>query len=496
MKVIRDALRIIALIAAASVLLAACATIPQTSSKVSGMPAWVTRTPPPSGGYTYFVGSGSNPSGDLAKANESAIHSLSADVARYLGVNIKSETRVQTQGDLKSFETTMAESISETSSARVADFTVADRWIQHNGQTVTVFLLGKYATGALEREKTRIENLATERHDAIAVPEAKADALGAQHSVYQAAVLYMQAAAASARLGGENADVLFERNLKKAVDALGRIDLTVLRDNISGMIGQPLPEPFKLAVTAGNSNIPLAGVPFIGTYKVERSGGRSTTEVQHFRSGADGILDVTRPAPRAFGPGTIVVRLDVKAALEPLQGLPSKYLGLVGGLEQQVNGITATLRYTVSSVAATIPTGVLVMDLDRAGGRISGDDAASGIVQTLTADGYSILPIPSNASIVGIDNADLVTIVRNNYSPKIKRLVVGEAQITSFDQSDGSYLVEVSGKVEVADLSSGKVLYSVSQVTWSRAGGASSAIAAAFRSLGNSIGTDIANHLP
>lgn len=488
-------LRTVVLTIFVTLLLASCAT---TGTKSVSTPSWVSTTPPPASGYTYFVGSGSDTSGNLGAANENAVHSLVSDLTRYLGVTVSSSTSVETRADLQSFQTKVTERIHETSSATVGDFSVIDRWIQREGDQVSVFLLGRYKTSALETEKARLAALQRERTDAVLVPEKAGDALLQNGHPYEAVVKYLDAALAASGANVENASVKFDRTMKKAIAAVASIQVVPLTDNLEGMVDEPLPHSFlaQVIVHEGSNPAKVVGVPFRVSYPVQRSGGRTGTETKLIKSDRDGNLSVSVPSPQLIGRHAVTAALDLHAELAPLLRLkkPAEK-ALVTSLEQKVNQARAVFHYTTSSHAVSIPTGVLVMDLDRGGSPIPADDAASGIVSALTAAGYDILPIPSNPSILGIDFPDLVKVLRNNFGSRIKRAVIGTARISGFEHSEGNYIVKVSGTVEVAELASGKVLFSTNQVKLSRASDATSAITAAFKDLGTSIGDEIRNTL-
>lgn len=483
------------MICGAMLFLSSCVTV--KSGRTTTVPSWVTTTPPPSSEYTYFVGSGSDTQGNIAAANENAVHSLIGDVTRYLGVKIDAQTSVETEADVKNFQTRMTESIQESSSAKVGDFSIVDRWVRSDGKQVTVFLLGRYRTSALDAEKKRLDALERERSDAVVLPERQGDELMAQGRAYAAAAKYMQAALAAASSKVDNSAIKFERNLKKAEGAVASIELTPLVDNLEGLLGHPLPGALSLEATssAGGSRTPLPQVPFRISYPVLRSGGRSGTAEMRATTGADGRLAVKLPSPQLIGRQSVSVSLDLLPQLDPLLRLPKTERTFVAPLEQRIDSLHVVLHYSTTSQAASIPTGVLVMDLDRAGALIPDSDTASGIISALTQAGYDILPIPPNPSVLGIDDGDLVKILRNDYSDKIKRAIVGEAKISDFQQSGGNYIVKVSGSVEVADLETGKVLFSTSMIKLARASGAASAITAAFKDLGISIGDEIRNRL-
>ena len=80
-------------------------------------------------------------------------------------------------------------------------------------------------------------------------------------------------------------------------------------------------------------------------------------------------------------------------------------------------------------------------------------------------------------------------------SPADRRVVYGIVAIQKFTEGDG-YVVQVGGTMHVVDLQSGRMLYTRTLSTRSRANNASSAISAAFQSIGRTFGRDIARKLP
>jgi len=475
--------------------LMSCVSAPSTERETA--PPWVTSTPPSSSEYTYFVGRGADTHGNLAAANEEAIRSLAADVTRYLGVATTSQTTIETREDLKSFEMKLTESIREPSTAKSEDFGLVDRWTRRDGSQVTVFLLGRYKTSALQTEKSRVQALERERTDAVALSEKEGDRLLARGRPLSAAKKYLQAASASTGPQITDARVKFERNIKKAEEAISSIRLRIVSGDLHGRVGRPLPKPFEVEVSgsAGGSTVPLSNLPFIVSYPILRNDGRQGTETMSVTSDPKGIITVKLPPPQLLGEQSVTVSLDMSPELAALRAPVVPDRPLVTALEKRIGAVRVVLHYATTSEAASIPTGVLVIDLDRGGTPIPHDDTSAGIVNALTQAGFSILPIPSNRSILGIDDPDLVKIVRNNFGNKIKRVILGKARISGFEQSDGTYIVKVSGNVEVADLATGKVLLSATQIKLSRASDASSAITAAFKDLGTSIGDEIKNRL-
>ena len=65
-----------------------------------------------------------------------------------------------------------------------------------------------------------------------------------------------------------------------------------------------------------------------------------------------------------------------------------------------------------------------------------------------------------------------------------------------FEESEGNFLVKVSGTVKAADLATGTILFTDSRSKRSRGGNTVSVINAAFRGLGKEFGEALAAGLP
>lgn len=492
-------LQLIAITLTAFAFMAACATIPsrEVRPRAPSPPKWVHAPPKATDEFTYFVGSGSDASGNSAAAEQKAIQGLAAQVADSIGAGAGGQLTPATRADLRTLEQRLREGIRDPSTPGLKGFAVTERWVEHNGGRVTLHLLARYRTSALEAERSRLAALERERTDPVAVPQTRGEELLANGKPYAAAVQFMEAALAATRL--ENAAAEFQTNIEKAEAAVADIRLETVTNDIHGQLDRRLPKPFLLEVTAGGKpNQPVPGARFRISYPVLAENGTPgtvTMAITEAKSDSRGRVSIDLPSPHLFGEQTVTAVLDLSSALDPLLHAPGADQELVTSLEKKIDSVRAVLRYHTTSEAASVPTGVLVMDLDRGGSPIPGDDTAVGIESALTNAGFNILPIPSNRSILGIDLPDLVKILRNNFAGKIRRAIVGQAQISGFEHTDGNYVVKVSGHIEVADLASGNVLFSTSQVKLSRASDASSAINAAFKDLGKSIATEIKNRL-
>jgi len=475
--------------AAIVLLLAACAT-----AGGGQVPRWVSVPPSPSQQYSYFVGSGSDAGGALLGAQQRAEASLVEEIVRFVGGGTRSKLTVAQAGELARFEQRVRSEVSAPAASEERDVVVVDRFVQHEGAEVTVFLLGRCLSGALRTAQERLNTAVAGETGAAAASEPEREEPSGEGTPFEAARAYIAAAIAAG--GSEGTDARVERAIRKAGEAIGEINLEKLTDALHGLIHKSLPSPFRLRVTSADGS-PLSGVAILATYKTAQPSGSFSTVSDHLRTDESGVAELGLPPLTFIGSGKVSMALDLQAELAPLQGLGAAYRPLVEGLVQKVQAKRVEFSYSVTSESTAVRTGVLIVDVDGSGNFMWGDATTSGVVEALAPLGFMLTTVPGNPSVVGIDDPDLLMIVRNNFGGQFRRVMLGQAAITAFRQeAGGGYRVEVSGKLKVTDLVTGKILASASRVASATGATGVGAVNAAFGDLGAQLAIEIANRLP
>lgn len=480
------------LAAALLILAAGCA------SSGGGRPGWVDNPPADTQNSFSFVGVGSNPGGDEAGARQMAGSQLVSEITRFLGVKITAETTVEAKDAFGQFESNVTQRINESSQAQIGDLRVVDAWTERGPSGVTVYLLAEYDRGALLEEKARLEAVFAEREEAISGPEGEGNALMAEGAYYRAALKYSEAALAAVSSSVDNAAIKFERNMNKVKEALSRIRLIGLNDNITGTLNGDLEEPFNLKVTGGAdaSASGLEGVDIRVSYKVLRRNGRLSPTSEYFRTDGAGMVAFSRPPAAFVGEEILTMSLDMRSVLEPLAELPDPFYAQVEGLEQIINQKRVNFRYEILSNAKEIPTAVLLVDRDRGGNPLGRSDTASGLLEILTEEGFLVYLLENQPQYASLSEAELLNRLTSEWGGRYERLIFGFAGIDSFEESDGAAMVQVSGEAKAVDLASGAVLYSANGRSRARGSSQTGTISAAFKNLGKNLGEEMINNLP
>ena len=175
-----------------------CSSVPSGKDRT---PAWVSSPPADTADSAFFVGAGSDPSGNLSAAEQGAVASLIGEVTRYMGVRITSDITVEARATLDDFQQMVTERIQQQSGAQVSDFRVVEKWTAREGSAVTVYMLGQYNRRSLEAEKARLEAVFREQQEASSRLETLGNEFEQKGEYYKAAVAFCEAAAAAVTSG-------------------------------------------------------------------------------------------------------------------------------------------------------------------------------------------------------------------------------------------------------------------------------------------------------
>jgi len=472
-----------------SLLMLACAGAPKTIQP----PDWVLSNPADDAEFTYFVGHGVD--GDLPTAEEAALGAIVDDIMRFIGVKITSESTAEAKASLDDFQASVRQVVKQSGSADVKGFRIADRYVYRDAKGFTVYLLGKYVKNDLNAEKRRLESEFAERQEAISGPEEEGDKKALLGDHYAAFSKYVEAASAAMTSTVANASIKFERLIQKAKESLSLISLEAARDSFSVMVNSPFPERIRVRAKAGGDG--LANVPLIASYKEVNDRGRSTIKNISLVTGGNGVVDFLPPPVTFVGKGQITVYLDASAVLSVFDKAPRSVQTLINGLNDEASGKRVVINFEAMSAAKTIPTAVLVLDVDTVQKPTGSRDVESGILQALSSAGFATRTVSVDVnSMISQGEQEFVSTMKETYGSQIKRLAYGTVMIEEFTEDSGSYIVKVSGVVKVVDLETGSVIFTDSRFKRARAGNSTSAITSAFRGIGLEFGEKMAAELP
>ncbi|MFP4430207.1 MAG: hypothetical protein ACOCW6_04210 [Spirochaetota bacterium] len=478
-----------------AILLFGCASGPESTGPTE-VPDWVLGAPPQEAGYAFFVGAGTDDEGRVVSAEESASLSMIDSIVRYLGVEVTSQSTAEARATLDDFEAEVNQQIRQESEARLEGFQLVDRFVDRRGESVTVYLLGRYEERVLEAERRRLRGLFEEQIALVEEPADEARRLLSAGDYFQAAQKYLDAAAAAASSNIRNADVKFTENIRSAREVVSSFEFVKQNDDLSTFVAEPFTDRFVAQLRRSDNGRPVPNARIVASYRERLQNGRMGIRTASLRTDADGYVSFAPAPPRAVGEWSLTMSLDLTDQLSPLDAVRGEDARFVDDLRDSIASQRTVFSYQVLSRSRSVPTGVLVADTDIAGNILGSNTTAAGVVQFLTDADFNVqlLPVDSRLLLSG-EISEVVRRIRSEVGGSVDRVILGVVGIEEFEEADG-VLVKVSGSVSAVDLDTETVLYSTSTFQRSRGNSANSAISAAFRSMGLKVGEEMANNLP
>jgi hypothetical protein len=480
-----------------------CTSAPEGSNSTVGTPKkpeWVENPPTSTDNTVYFTGSGTAAEEEgPARAERNAIRAVIDSIIDRLGIEVADSTTIKAQDTLNKYTSRLEEALSIAAGETGGAVHIADRYVEKQDNTITVFLLAAYDRSELRKEREMLWKVFFEHEDAVVRVEQRGNALYNEGYFYQAAVAYLEAAAQAFTSSIYNSDLVVRTNLRKAADSVNRIEITTENNNLATKVGVPFQSPFLVKVTNGRNGpgSALAEVPIVVTYRKLTDDGNLETDRKYIQTSGQGIAAFYRPAPQFVGSETLTMQIDLSMHLEPLRDLSAGLASEVGILEEVVRSKEAEFRYTSLSRAKEIPTGVLFIETDRAGTPQASNDAAVGVMERLSAAGFQaeLLP-PTSLALQRLDHEQIVNRTKDRFSGRIERLIYGVCGISNFSDANGMYTVEVTGTVTAVDFKTGRIVYSGTNSKRSRGSNIRTAISVAFKGLGQEFGEVMIEELP
>jgi hypothetical protein len=464
-------------------------------------PDWVLAPPLSDDQYELFYASASDPSGDVAAAEEAAGYSILAQVNQALGVDITVETSATAQASLESYEADLVQTVTQSGTGRITGFRIADRYVQESEAVgVTVHVLAQYEKGAFAEEQARRERIRREAIELFAGPERDGESSESSGDYLVAVEKYVQSAVAAAQSSLEEAPSVLQRTLQRAGRIMSSLALEPVSAPTQASLGSAPDEPFvaRLVVVEGSRRTPVSGVPIDVAYETSGRTGRTTIRHERVLTDADGLAAFVHPDTDAAGQMSVSMRLEVDQINQLLSGIPREHNQLVSAIRDGMADQLARFRFNVVSRAREVPTIIAIIDVDSDGVVFSEQRGANSVVQSLSQNGF-------NVRMLGVDSATLdatrgpalLSLIRDETDGAVERAIYGSVVVVeSSETSDGGYLAKVSAEVTAVELESGAVLYSASVIKSARGSSESRAISSAMSQAGELLGQELASNLP
>jgi len=479
--------------------LVACAAGPQAAPETGDEkpPSWVLDPPEDTAESVYFTGSGTDHDGDVAAAEDIATNRVIAEITRYLGIEVTSDTTAEAEASLDSFQANVRQEVRQRGEARVEGLHTEDRYVEERNGRVTLHVLARYEREALEQERARLARLFQERVDAVEIPAAEARERAERYDIYGAIRKYIEAAAAAAGSDLRNRDIYVEENLRRAEELAESLSMRLEPATVVGDSGG-FEDRFALEVFQEDAGeeIPVANVSVRATYPRRGTSGRTTMHSERLTTDGEGKVSFAPSTDVPIGQGTVTFAVDFTSALEQMRDVPADYRGAVDRIRSAVTALRERGTYEMRSAARTVPTAVAVAELDEEGDVLARSRTAGGIEQVLREHDFRLTGADlGDLDFSSVGREEVASAARRAADGRYERLIYGTARITQVDDRDG-YIVRVDGEITVVDVETGEILSSESRFARSRGSSSSAAADSAFRSLGRGAAEHLLETLP
>lgn len=468
--------------------LASCVTVPSLPA-----PEWSESPPPDSYSRLTFVASGGS--------RRSAAEEMARTVTRRFALGSEVESDAEA---LIGFRERLAAAAGGELGADVTGFAVADRAVSRTDGEATHWILATYDRRQFEETELTLARKVPGGNPGPPLLRRAARRVE-EGELVSALRDYGRAVVETADTA--YADETRESAARRTANVVDRIELTVERDGIRARVGRPFDEALAVQVRDAAVGVGITGMPVLITYReipydgASGAGGASDggsgigayeTRRLYRPTDEEGRISFTPPVPRVRGSEQVEITLapffDIVTPGHEPEGLVE--------LIDIVRDRSVSLEYSGFSRAAQIPTGVFVVDTDIAGNPTGTMATQQGLLGGFEENGFSSGALRFEPRrFLALGEADRVSLIRQRFDGDYERAVLGTASITEFDE-ENSVSVVVGGELRVLDLETGEELYRSTMVQRSRGNTASSAISAAFRSLGAKFAADLARTLP
>lgn len=465
----------------------ACATDPAGESR--DVPDWVTGSPPESSSLVYFTGRGENGSGSQVRAEDDATAALVAEITRYLGVRVESETEAVARASLDDFENRVTQTVRQQSGARIEGLRITDRYVESDDGEVRVYLLAAYEREALEAERDRLAAVFEEEVDAVQGTAARATELAEQGERFEALRLHLRAAEAALESDLEFASRIARESAREAREIAEQLRMRRVAE-----------DPMTVEVFSEHSSgrDPESGVDVLVRYPANGPNGRLTIRSSRAITDGRGRVSFSLPDDARQEEGSVHMIIDAQSMLSPLRG---------SEVADDIHAIAETLRnnrvrFDYSDVAdgderaTDAPMiSIVVVERNMDGDTIEEAGTAGALRGQLIDRGFRVAEsafAPGDAA--GLSQRQIVASAREAL-PVVDLILSAEVAVTEVADSADA-VVRVDGTFTLIDADSAAAVASWTGFLRSPGSSVPAAANAAFRRLGRRAAQELSRRVP
>ena len=458
-----------------------CAGTPKLGE---GPPEWIFDPPPDEANAFIFRGTGVADS--LLFAKEEALNELIGAVIEKMNFGEPSGWRMGARVAVDSFKSDLKATLRSPEYYITEGLEVTHRaaWRDEDGISYAIDAAWEIQAFTKQaQELTFYTGISEPENSGLETRARQAEIDG---NTYEAALIWATAAGLAEIEGREQDN---RQALSEIVRILDGLEYEVLSTPEEVLVGVEPAVPVVFRVTSDNR--PVGNAEFVISFPINLQNGSLSRESTRLLTDSLGRVALSPPVLSTEG----TQRVSIAPSANPFLG----YLGDIeaGRIVNFVNTLENAridAEYESLTQDRTVPTGILILEMDLAGNPLNSASVAGGVLDDLLADGFQ-------AAMIELDPREILTrteeaLLRDlkadrQFSDQFSRVVHGIVSLESFEQDGDLFTVRVGGTLFLSDIQRQVAIHQSKITKTSRAGNGQQAMSSAFRQLGRSFAAEL-----
>jgi hypothetical protein len=423
------------------ILLTGCSTYLNTlRAEIEGVPFWTLQTPSSTLQSVFFVGIGTDETGNQTTARQHAIENMLTKISEYLKYTVSEEFRRE---------------LMNTFSISTIALEIADEYLVETAEGgVRLYLLAGSDRKIIS--KLVRDNLESSRNASQLIDQPVLRAETAYNRKEDLAALdhYIDAAVQAYISPLDDADDLYQDIMNRVIQIVSNLVMQETSSDASkGMI--------TIQITRGEGIFAtkISDVILRAEYPIKNSAGRVRISELFLTTNNSGSVTFSTNNPGFTGQGVVKIYLDIDRSIDELEAITGSADSRLIQLKNEAAKLFFEFPFLlVSSVAGKFVV-LSLLEFEMNGTFISGHPGMERMAEIMEEEGIlaNILVLDALNTGFDDDNSDenLLIRIRDTFNGLVSVAVIGNAGISGTAEGSGGYIATVKGNVKAVYLTTG-----------------------------------------
>lgn len=423
------------------ILLTGCSTYLNTlRAEIEGVPFWTLQTPSSTLQSVFFVGVGTDATGDQATARQFAIENMLTEISEYLKYTVSEEYRRE---------------LMNTFTINSIALTITDEYlVETEGGGIKLYLLAGSDRKIIS--KLVRDNLESSRNASqlIDQPVLQAETAYNRKEDLTALDLYIDAAIQAYISPLEDADDLYQDIMNRISQIVSNlVMLETSSDASKGII--------TIQITRGEGIFApkVSDVTLRAEYPIKNSAGKVRISELFLSTNDSGSAVFSTNNPGFTGQGVVKIYLDIDKSIEKLEAVIGSADSRLIQLKKEAAKLFLEFPFSLVSPVAGKIVVLSLLEFEMNGTFISGHSGMERMAEVMEEEGILANTMVMSALNTGYDdeNSDenLLIRIRDTFDGLVTVAVIGNAGISGTAEGSGGYIATVKGNVKAVYLATG-----------------------------------------